>query len=88
VQRREAARQLQTYGCVRGSAADRGRFLKARTETITAKARMINSPRGVLAQLAGRKKRGNDARHPKKETIPNPRTHIKIIHGHFILQPV
>jgi hypothetical protein len=57
-------------------------------ETITASPRMINSPRGVLAQLAGRKKRGNDARHPKKETIPKPRTPIKTIRGHFILQPV
>src|SRR5207245_6874253 len=56
--------QFLIYGCVRGSVGD-GRLPRARTEIVTASARAVNSHKRLLVQLAGRKNKGNDARHAK-----------------------
>src|SRR5713226_8871568 len=87
VQRREAAVLLMDYGFVLGSAGSE-RFLKARTEMTTATTRMTNSMSGLFVQLAGRKNRGNDARHAKKLTIPNPRTSNKAMGGQLNCLPL
>ncbi|OLB35847.1 MAG: hypothetical protein AUH11_13185 [Acidobacteria bacterium 13_2_20CM_57_17] len=74
-------------GCVAGS-GDRERFLRANAETLSANARMTTSATGDFVQLAGRKTKGNEDRHEKKQTTPKARMHIKTIRGHLGVHPV